>query len=534
VEAYQESERSLSEPWYRLYYDQRALVLAFPTLEPGDVLEVAYRVDDIASDNLLSDYFGDQTPLQSTVRAARVDYVLLMPPGRAIHANAPSIPGLTHEERAVEGGTEHRWSARDVAAIAPEPGMPGFAEVSPPLHVSTYADWRQVADFYWGLVRDQLRPNAEVKAAARRIAGTVPAARAKDELTLIKAVYDYVVTNTRYVGLEFGIHGWKPYRVDQVLERRFGDCKDKASLMHALLEALGIDSRMVLLRMRHLGALPEYPASLSIFNHAILYVPKYDLWLDGTAAYSGSRDLPGEDRGATVLVVNPGAAPRFGRIPEAKPEDNRTTSAFDVTLTPDGAARVRGESVVTGTHAPEYRRAYEAEREQRATFEEAWGRTFPGLKVETVSLSDLSRLEDDVSMRFALSVSRYAIKDGPALAFDPFGTAHGYVESYAPLSRRRFDLVIADPWENLFTYRYELPSGFAVVELPPAATLESPFGSFTIRYQEEAGRVTATGRIAFQVGRVSASEYPAFRAFLEKLDAAMARRVRVAPRANQN
>ena len=115
---------------------------------------------------------------------------------------------------------------------------------------------------------------------------------AETELAIVKAVYDFVVSQTRYVGLEFGIHGYKPYRVDQILQRRFGDCKDKASLMHALLASVGIDSRLVLLRMRKLGSMPERPASLAIFNHAILYLPKLDLWLDGTASFSGSRDLP--------------------------------------------------------------------------------------------------------------------------------------------------------------------------------------------------------------------------------------------------
>ena len=80
------------------------------------------------------------------------------------------------------------------------------------------------------------------------------------------------------------------------LTRRFGDCKDKASLMHALLEASGIDSRIVLLRMRRMGQLPERPASLAVFNHAILYVPEFDLWLDGTATGSGTRELSAEDR----------------------------------------------------------------------------------------------------------------------------------------------------------------------------------------------------------------------------------------------
>ena len=88
-------------------------------------------------------------------------------------------------------------------------------------------------------------------------------------------VYDFVVSQTRYVGLEFGIHGYKPYRVDQVLARRFGDCKDKASLIHA-------HARRRRDRLRGScscacaasGAIAEAPASLAVFNHAIVYVPE--------------------------------------------------------------------------------------------------------------------------------------------------------------------------------------------------------------------------------------------------------------------
>src|SRR6266550_2592552 len=87
------------------------------------------------------------------------------------------------------------------------------------------------------------------------------------------------------------------YPVETVLTRRFGDCKDKASLMHAMLEALGIDSRLVLLRTRRMGNLSEAPASLAVFDHAILYVPKYELYLDGTAEFHGSGELPPDDRG---------------------------------------------------------------------------------------------------------------------------------------------------------------------------------------------------------------------------------------------
>jgi tetratricopeptide (TPR) repeat protein/transglutaminase-like putative cysteine protease len=540
VETWQESERSQSEPWYRLYYDTRVRTLSFPALAAGDVLEVAYRTDDVASDNLLSDYFGDLTFLADQTRTLRLDYLLLVPEGRTIHSNEPPRPGPERSQRTLPGGVvEYRWSARDVPRIEPEPGMPGWSEVAPFVHVSTYATWDDVAAFYWRLVRDQLQPTPEVIAAARRIAAEAGVPAASDgprdpqvERRLIGAVHDFVVTATRYVGLEFGIHGYKPYRVDQVLARRFGDCKDKAGLMYSLLRALGVDSRLVLLRMRRLGHMPEQPASLAIFNHAILYVPSQRLWLDGTAAWHGSRELPSEDRGATALVVNPGERAWFGETPEAAPGDNLTETAMEVALSEGGRATIRGTSRVSGERAAAYRNAYRTEETRRAAFEQGWNRTFPGLGVKSVTLSDLTRLEDDVSMSFEMEVARYAIQDRGGLRFTPFGRSATYTETWAPLSSRRWPLVLGQPWENRFHFRHALPPGWTAAEIPDPDSLEAPFGSFEVRYRVEGMALVAEGRVAFRRSRIAVADYPAFRAFLARIDRAMARTVRLVPPAS--
>jgi len=534
VEAFQEGERSASEPWYRLYYDTRMRTVTVPALAAGDLLELAYRREDVSGENLLSDYFGDITFLADGWRRVRTDYVLLVPEGRKIHANEPVLAELQRSRRALpDGVVEYRWTARNVPRIESEPGMPGWSEVAPYVHVSTYGDWGQVAAFYWGLIREQLKPGPEIREAAARIAREVRERRGgrngRDERMLVRAVHDFVVTSTRYVGLEFGIHGYKPYRVDQVLSRRFGDCKDKASLAHALLEALGIDSRIVLLRMRRLGRIPERPASLAVFNHAILYVPGLDLWLDGTAAYSGSTELPGDDQGAAALVVNPGEPPRFLYVPEGRAEDGRTESRFEVVLQPGGTAEVKGTSRIAGTKAPDYRRAYQAEHDRGATLEQAFSRTFPGLRVEQVQVSDLGRIEEPVVLRFALSVPRYAQPDGEGLRFTPFGQSAVYTETFAPLSSRRYDLVLGEPWEARFTYRYRLPPGWRPVEIPEPARLEAAFGSFEVVARAEGDGLVAEGRVAFSRSRIAVADYPAFRDFVGQIDRALSRPIRVGP-----
>jgi hypothetical protein len=495
------------------------------------------RVDDVAGENLLADQFGEVVALGGGERRLQSTYVLLVPEGRPIHASDPALARAEASERALPGGLiERRWVARDVPRLVPEPGMPGWSEVAPILHVSTSRSWEEVGRFYWRLVREQLTPTPEVREAALRIAAEVRAARraegapeAGDPLALVQAVHRFVVTNTRYVGLEIGIHGYKPYRVDQILERRFGDCKDKASLTHALLEALGIDSRLVLLRMRRLGRMPAEPASLAIFNHAILWVPAYDLWLDGTAAYSGTRNLPSEDRGATVLVVNPDAPARFATIPEARPEDNASDTSYQVALAGDGSATVRGETRVGGVMAPSWRRAYAAEGERRAQLEGAMSATFPGLRVEEVAVSDVDRLEDDVTLRFSLATPRLADRDGAGLRFLAFGAHHRFAERLAPLSSRRFDLVVGDPWQTRLAFRWALPAGWRAGALPAPVTLEGPFGRLTATFREEGGALLTEARLALSRGRVSAADYPAFRAFLGQVDRVLASPLRAAP-----
>jgi transglutaminase-like putative cysteine protease len=539
VETYGESDRSASEPWYRLYYDTRARVLSFPALAPGDVLELAVRRDDVSSENLLSDYFGEVVYLADTTRKLRADYVLLVPESRKIHASDPRHERTERTERRVADGlVEHRWIARDVAAVRPEPGMPGWSEVSPFIHVSTYASWAQVSRFYWTLIREQLEPNTEVRATARRIADEVLTARGKptggpvapeDELAVIRAVHAFVVTNTRYVGLEIGIHGYKPYRVDQVLERRFGDCKDKASLTHSLLRVLGIDSRIVLLRMKRLGEIPEAPASLAVFNHAILNVPKHELWLDGTATYSGTSDLPGEDRGANVLVVSPDGEPWFGKIPDARPEENVVENRVDTVIAADGSASVRGISRIAGVDAPRYRRAYQAERDREAAFEHSFGSTFPGLQVKEVALSDLGRLEDPIDLSYALHVPRFAGREGERLQFQPFGTIASYAEAWTPLSGRKHDLVIGEPQESRFTFRHVLPPGWAPESLPPPLRLDGPYAAAEVAFRMDGGTIVAEGKVVLKRGRVKAADYPAFRQFAAQLDRGLARPIRIVP-----
>jgi tetratricopeptide (TPR) repeat protein len=526
LESKSEGDRNLSEPWYGIYYDLRARVVSFPQLEAGDVIELVMRTDDSGS-NFFADYFGDFAYLQSTQVRRVSDYVLLGPPGRTFYASASKLPGLSHTEgKLPDGGSWQRWTARDVSKLVPEPSMPGYSEVLAYVHVSTYRSWEDVGRFYWGLVKDQLRVTGEIRSAAFEATKGIPEA---DEQARIRAVYDFVVSRTRYVGLEFGINSFKPYPVETILSRRFGDCKDKASLMHAMLEALGIDSRLVLLRMKRLGGIDTAPASLAVFNHAILYVPKYQLYLDGTAEFHGSNELPADDRGAEVLIVEPDGASKFLRTPEAQPHDNVDETRMAARLAPDGSATVEVKGSARGSWTAEMRRVFEPADERRARAEESLSRAaFPNVKVTAVDVSDPHDIERPFQTRISATAPAFASPAASGLRFSPFGHRQSFVESYAQLSRRSLPERLPLPQRTVIEAEVQLPSGWSAT-LPEGARESGPQGAFEVKYSSESGKVGARLELTLNGGVLQPADYAAFRAFLGRLDAALQRRVEAAP-----
>ena len=511
LEATQYFEQQLGEPWYRIYYDTRALVVVFPDLEPGDVVELRWRIDDVAHRNLFADYYGDLSFLQSFQPIAHEEYVLITPAGREFFFNEPELASLRHEVTEADGQRVYRYWADDVAAIRSEPGMPGFTEVAPYLHVSTYRTWEDVGRWYWGLIQDQLQTDESLRETVAELV------RGKTDLReKVVAIHDWVVERTRYVGLEFGIHGYKPYRVTQIVRRGFGDCKDKASLLYAMFREAGIDAHIILVRTRRNGNIRDLPASLAVFDHAIAYVPELDLYIDGTAEHSGITELPDMDQGVTVLHVWPEGS-ELRRTPVLPPDQNRRHRQIDVRLARDGSATVRGEEVVTGGIAPGYRSQYEAEGTRDERLERSLRQLFPGTSLRSQRFGDLDDLESPVTYEWSAEVPQFAQQDGSALRVS--STVLGdLTRSMARTPTRTYTLDLGSPSSYLEERTVQLPAGMSAAEVPAGGTAESPFGRVSVTVEHSARRVQMRTEFEVRRDRVSPEEYPAFRTWVQAAD----------------
>jgi tetratricopeptide (TPR) repeat protein len=514
---------SLAEAGYRMYYDQRQAVVEFPGLRVGDVVEVVFVRRDVAARNMFDDYFGDVAPLQGIEPRRRVEYVLETPVDMTIHANLPL------ERKLSEDGTvaSHTLTLADVPGLRPESQMPGWTEVAKYLHVSTYANWRDVGIWYWGLIREQLVVDDAIeKGVATTIAKLPPNA---DNRAKVEAIYEHVIRSTRYVGLEFGIHGYKPYRTTDIYNRRFGDCKDKASLLKVMLGLVGIEAHLVLVRTRDQGRIGEQPASLSAFNHAIVYVPEFDLFMDGTAEYSGAFELPAGDQGASVVIIEDGKGATFRTIPYSTPDQNLEAFDYQVELSAEGDAKVDYAMTLTGNGTSSWRSSLESPDHRKEQITKLFAGMFPGTTVRNIALPGIEDLDAPVRLEVDLAVPAWATKQDGSLRWRTLGYDAALVRSFAAQQTREHPLELGVPNREQRTLRYELPRGYTFSTVPTGIKLETAFGRFELAVSTAGSSATVETTFELQQPRIEPGDYAKFREFLGEVDRALAQAFEATP-----
>jgi tetratricopeptide (TPR) repeat protein len=517
-EAIETGEGAADNPALSTYTSARAYYVHFPRLNPKDVVELLYRVEDVAQRNAFADYFGEVNYLQSSEPIARAEYVLLTPKSRTFYFNEPHVPNLTRTVDESGDLRTYRFVATDVPPVLPETAQPPYGELLGHVHVSTYKSWDEMARWYWGLVKDQFVADDEVRLRSAEATKGLTDERAK-----VRAVYDYVVEKTRYVALEFGIHGFKPYSCSQIFARGFGDCKDKATLIVTMLKELGIQATIVIVRTGLKGDFETYPASLAPFDHAIAYVPSLDLYLDGTAEYTGSTELPTMDRGALALQINEGQ-PKLVHLPDPPASESVTSRKVDVVETAEGGAQVDWRLSVSGAAAGSFRQRYHVASSRKERLAEDLGGELAGLTISQVEANDLDNIEEPVNLHVKARSQEIARREGETLSF-PAGPHVHLVRDWATLSDRKLDLRLRAKATTVSDWTLHVPVGMRVVSAPPVADVKTPFGSVHVTAEVTGSSVHVVTTVTLDQTRIAAHDYQAFRAFCEAGDRALGQRL---------
>ncbi len=487
-------------------------VVYFPPLEPGDILHIQIRRDEIGDRNLFGDFFGVFTPISGELPKLRVEAIIEAPSHRTLHVGSR---GVGDPVKTTSGDLQRLTFTLDhVPAIAIEPSMPGYGDIGAWISVSTFGTWDALATWYRELILPQLEVPSSLAEEARALVAPLETLEEK-----VTAIHRWVVTKTRYVGIEFGIHGFKPYKVAEVVQRGYGDCKDKASLLIALMRAVGIKGEFVLVRTRDLGSLEGSPPSLWTFNHAIAYVPELDLYLDGTAELSGLRELPELDQDAQVLRIDPWSttAPILSRIPMQPPTVNRIVANATYVLSETGDAMVDFGETIAGSSAGRIRGQLADPTRRDSQIGAILAAQHSGTELESIAYENLEVIGRPVSIRARARMPGLATRNGATLSI-PISLDPGLkLKSLAPLAVRRQPLIVTALEDELNIETYLLPEG-ARLENPPAPVVfSSPAATWQRVVTVNGQKIRVETRWQISVARIEASDYPKFRDLLAQI-----------------
>lgn len=513
-----------------------ARVVQLPVLEPGDVIELAYRVDDVRA-SVFGDYFGMVATLQRPDGAAVLEsrFTLVTPEDREFvireRNGAPDPQFRSGDE---PGWTARTWTRRELPRIEREPFMPPIEDRVPLVEVTTYRDWNEFSRWWWNLIEDEFLVSDTMRELVEEIRR-----EADSPLERIRRVYNYVAREIRYVAWEFGIHGYQPYNATTIFARRFGDCKDKSILMSTLLAELGIESHPVLIELAELrGEEDLSTALLNHFNHCILYVPGVDpddpgadpeeapgLFLDGTAQFHDFRTLPSADRGASVLIVDEGRS-RVAETPEADPAGHRIVFDEKVTVRPNGSAVIRGTVTAHGEAAAQLRGLYQNPGSRDEQVLRRFTALFGAVTVRRIEFGDLSDLDVPVTYSFEIEVPDFLKETGADSTIPIFFTAPS-LSDFTELPERDHDLLLPtlNSWES--TVELDIRPPLRVRLSIDDVEIENDHARFEREIEQDGNRVVVRARFATLARRIPAEDYPEFRAFSRAVDSAARDVIRV-------
>lgn len=475
-----------------MFSDRKQKVIVFPQVEVGSVITFHFRRTQLKPE--LPGVFSMREVFSKTN-----DYK-----GAELTVRAPASMKLQLDNSGVQGGEvkttqsgnrEWHWTLAQTADIPAEPGSVSMDDVSPFVAATNLKNYDELAKAYLLAAKPAAKITPAIRQQANEITQGISDKRAQAE-----ALYRWVSGNIRYVAIFMNVGGYVPHEADAILQARYGDCKDHVTLLEALLAAKGIKSSPVLVNALNSYVLPKV-AVMSAFNHAITYLPDYQLFVDSTSGFGRFGELSDGTSGKTVLVADAGnAKPSLMSTPLIGDKADRISINTVANIGTDGA--------VTGKNSVQLGGVYELVH--RAILGSMPKQQIP--QIANVLLAragqqgngnllfgDARDLSQPFTYEAEFQLPNRVPLPGPGAFTDaagissPLGIA-SFAFGTAAVPERKLPFPCVGGMREEVT-QFTLPDNLKISSLPKAAKVTSKFGSYESTYVQESNKITVKRKL---------------------------------------
>ena len=494
-------------PFYSDLHEKHAAVKG---LAPGDILEFAYALQ-LNKPLAPGQFWFQYTFLRSNV-ILQEDLEVRVPRERAVKMQCPTAKPSIHEE-----GSEriYTWKASNLQVVEDDDAEPGLEKVlqqsegrlpQPDVQISSFQTWQEVGRWYDTLQHDRIIPSPQIVAKAAELTKN-----AADDDAKLHAIYAYVSTQFRYIGIAFGIGRYQPHSASDVLNNRYGDCKDKHTLLAALLTASGFKIYPALISSVH-EVDSEVP-SPGQFNHVISVVSRGGsyMWLDTTPEVAPFGYLIPQLIDKHALVVTDTQPSQLVATPSGLPFSLSLIFTIEGKLSDDGTFDAKVERTDRGDSEPMLRAAFrqlsQAQWKQLAQ-RISYASGFAG-DVSNVEASSPETLETPFHLTYNYTRKKYGDWDNrritPALPFLMLPE----IKNDSITTR----LFLGSPGEVTLSSRIELPKQYTT-EPSPAVDLKYDFAEYHSSSELKDGVLISKRRLVVkkrEVASATLDDYKNFR-----------------------
>jgi hypothetical protein len=502
--------------------------------DAGAVFAYSYTLED------RSVFSQSDWRFQSTLPVINSRYNLTLPEGWRADALTFNHPKIEPEVN----GTSYSWELLNLPPVPYEPMSPKLSHLVPRLAVSyfppanaqlgikTFKDWGEVATWMAELEDPQVIVDDALARKSYELT-----ALAKTEYDKISAIATYV-QNIQYISIQTGVGrggGYRPRASNEVFAKAYGDCKDKANLMRAMLKVVGIVAIPVSIYSGDANYVRAAWPSPQQFNHCIIAVKVSDetqagtiikhptlgrlLIFDPTDEQTPLGDLDSELQGSLALIDSKNET-ELVRMPVTPPEMNQFERVATFQLRADGGISGKIQDQAKGQTAAQMRTRYKKLSKPEFTgMIERWltsGAT-------SARLSKMEPADNSAEGQFTLNVEFSAenygqIMQNRLMIFKPVVVSRS--EDLTLTAPARKHPVVLRNTAYSETVRVELPAGFTVDEVPDPVKIQTPFGSYATSYEVKGNELVFKRQLSQQAITIAAADYEVVRKFFESIRAA--------------
>ena len=416
------------------------------------------------------------------------------------------------------------YTAHNLPAMANEDNGPGPTYVYP--HIMVLCKSANVKDhsftyfatlddqyaWYHELVKGINQDNAAISVKAKEIS-----AGQKTDMDKIKAIFYYVQDNIRYIAFENGIAGFKPEKADEVLRKKYGDCKGMANLTKSLLVALGFDARLCWLGTNHIAYDYQTP-SIAVDNHMIcgLNYKGKTMYLDATETYLGINEYAERIQGRQILMEN-GDKYILSRVPIAAPNQNFEQELSKLTI--NGNALTGSinrlwkgeekESVLSGLNSIKKERADEAMTKFLSNDNTDY-------EISNLNLSSTDNPDKDLIATYSLNFKN-AVSSFSKSYYVDLDTRKEFMNSAIKIGERKHDYWFDYKTNINKEVELVIPASYKAENLPSPLNIVNPDYEFHIQYNVLAGKLVYKKNILIKNTHLATSKFAQWNKDIEQL-----------------